>query len=73
MEVWPIALAESLPVVQIPLLPEDAAVPLDLQQALAVVYNIIGYDELVAPPGPLAPTAAAWVEEKLRQAGRRNP
>ncbi len=77
VEVWPIAFAEPLPVVQIPLLPEDEAVPLDLQQALTVVYDIIGYDELVnytrQPPGPLTPADLAWVEEQLRLAGRRNP
>jgi hypothetical protein len=71
VEVWPIALEQPLPVVQVPLLP----VPLDLQQALSVVYEIIGYDELIdymhAPPGPLTPAETAWVEEQLRRAGRR--
>ncbi len=75
VEVWPIALEQPLPVVLIPLLPGDAAVPLDLQQALTVVYNIIGYDDLVdytqPPPGPLTPLQAAWVEEQLHRAGRR--
>jgi Protein of unknown function (DUF4058) len=77
VEVWPIALVQPLPVFPIPLLPGDAAVPLDLQQALAVVYDIIGYDELVdysqPPPGPLTPAEAVWVEEQLRRAGRRKP
>jgi hypothetical protein len=52
VEVWPIALQQPLPVVPIPLLPGDAAVPLDLQQALAVVCDVIGCDELIdrAPP-----------------------
>jgi len=75
--VWPIALEQQLPVVPIPLLPGDPAVPLDLQQALAVVYDIIGYDELVdytrPPPGPLTAAESAWVEERLRGAGRRTP
>ena len=77
VEVWPIALEQPLPVVTIPLLPGDAPVLLDLQQGLGVVCGIIGYDELVdysqAPPGPLAPAEAAWVEEQLRRAGRRRP
>ena len=77
VEVWPIALEQPLPPVPIPLLPGDSAVTLDLQQALAVVYDIIGYDELVdytrPPPGPLTPAEAAWVEEQLRRAGRRKP
>jgi Protein of unknown function (DUF4058) len=75
VDVWPIALEQSLPVVQIPLLPGDAPVPLDLQQALGVVYDIIGYDELLdytqPPPGSLTAAEAAWVEEQLRRAGRR--
>ena len=73
MEVWPIALEQTLPVVPLPLPPGDAAVPLDLQQALAVVYDVIGYDELLdytrPPPGPLSPAEAAWVGERLRRAG----
>ncbi|MBY0522184.1 MAG: DUF4058 family protein [Gemmataceae bacterium] len=77
VEVWPIALEQVLPVVPIPLLAGDAPVPLDLQQALRVVYDIIGYDELVdyaqLPPGPLTPVEAAWVDEQLRRAGRRKP
>jgi hypothetical protein len=77
VEVWPIALEQPLPVVPIPLLPGDEPVPLDLQQALSVVYDIIGYDELIdytqQPPGPLTPAEAAWAEEQLRRAGRRKP
>ncbi len=77
VEVWPIALEQPLPAVPIPLLPGDSPVPLDLQQALAVVYDIIGYDELIdyahAPAGPLTPAEAVWVEERLRHAGRRKP
>jgi hypothetical protein len=76
VEVWPISLAQPLPAISIPLLPGDEPVSLDLQQALGVVYQIIGYDELVdytqPPPGPLTPAEFAWVEEQLRRAGRRN-
>jgi hypothetical protein len=75
VEVWPIALEQPLPVVKVPLLPGDPDAPLDLQQALTTVYDIIGYDELIdytrPPPGPLAPAEAAWVEDQLRRAGRR--
>ena len=77
VEVWPIPLEQPLPTVPIPLLPGDAPVPLDLQQALGVVYDIIGYGELLnytqPPPGPLTPAEATWVEEQLRRAGRRTP
>jgi uncharacterized protein DUF4058 len=75
VEVWPIALEQPLPSVPIPLLPDDPPVPLDVQRALTVVYDIIGYDELLdysqAPPGPLTPAEVAWVEEQLHRAGRR--
>jgi hypothetical protein len=75
VEVWPIRLEQPLPVVPIPLLPEDAPVPLDLQRALTVIYDIIGYDELIdytqGPPGPLSPAELAWVEDQLCSAGRR--
>jgi hypothetical protein len=77
VEVWPIALEQPLLVVPIPLLPGDASVPLDLQQALTVVYDIIGYDELIdysqPAPGPLSAEQGRWIEEQLRRAGRRKP
>lgn len=75
VEVWSIPLEQPLPVVKVPLLPEDEDVPLDLQQALSVVYDIIGYDEMIdysqPPPGPLTPQQAAWIEEQLQKSGRR--
>jgi Protein of unknown function (DUF4058) len=52
VEVSPITLQEPLPLVKIP---GDGPVSLDLQQALSVIYGIIGYDELIdyskPPPG----------------------
>ena len=75
MGIWPIALEQPLPTIPIPLLSGDAPVDLDLQQALRVVYDIIGYDELIdyngPPPGPLTDAESHWVEEQLRGAGRR--
>jgi hypothetical protein len=72
--IWPIALDGSLPEIPIPLLPGDSAT-LDLQKALTVIYDIIGYDELIdytqAPPGPLSEGDAAWVVEQLRRSGKR--
>lgn len=77
VEVWPIALEQPLPAVPVPLLPGDSPAPLDLQQALSTVYDIIGYDELIdystTPPGPLTPAESAWIEEQLSRAGRRKP
>jgi hypothetical protein len=69
-EVWPIALNEPLPVVPVPLLPGDADVSLDLQQALTTIYNLLGYDLAIdytnPPEVPLRSDEAAWVEERLR-------
>jgi hypothetical protein len=77
VQVWPIALAQPLPAVPIPLLPGDAPVPLDMQQALGVIYDILGYDELIdytqPPPGPFTPAETAWIDEQLHRAGRRKP
>lgn len=75
VEVWPITLEQPLPTVPIPLLPDDPPGKLDLQQALTVVYDIMGYDELIdfsqAPPGPLTATESGWLDEQLRRVGRR--
>lgn len=75
VQAWSISLEQPLPPVPIPLLPDDPPIPLDLQHALTVVYDIIGYDDLIdyaqAPPGPLTARESAWVEEQLRGAGRR--
>ena len=75
VEVWPMPLEAPLPTIPIPLLPGDADVLLDLQLALTSIYEIVGYDALLdytqPPPGPLTEQQAAWVEERLRAAGRR--
>lgn len=69
VEVWPIARAERLPVVPVPLLPGDDDVPLDLQAALDTVYDAVGLDLAVdygrSPDVPLAGDAAAWAEQVL--------
>jgi hypothetical protein len=74
-EVWPIELEEPLPSVPVPLLEGDAEVTLDLQKALSVIYEIIGYDEVIdyskPPPGPLTEQQAVWIDERLRNTGRR--
>lgn len=76
VEVWPITLDQPLPEVAIPLLPGDADVTLDLQRALSTIYEIIGYDELVdysqPPSGPLTAEQTAFIDNRLRLAGRRS-
>jgi hypothetical protein len=73
VDVWPIALDERLPEIFVPLLQVDPDVRLDLQAALATVYDAVGYDlalDYARPPEvPLTPEEAAWVEARLRAAG----
>src|SRR5262245_32890425 len=45
--VYPIQLPEPLPIVAIPLLPEDPQVPLDLQQVFNRTYDAVGYGRLI--------------------------
>lgn len=75
-EVWPVQLADRLPVLPVPLLSPDADVPLDLGAAVATVYERAAYDRRLdyhrQPPGPpLSATETAWLDERLRQEGRR--
>lgn len=70
-EVWPIALADPLPVVPVPLLPPDPDAPLDLQAAMDAIYERAGYDLDVdystAPWPPLRPEQSAWAERVLQR------
>ena len=73
-DVWPIQFADRLPVVPVPLLPDDADVPLDLQLALTTVYDLLGYDLAVdysrPPELPLPSAEVAWAEQCLRDSDR---
>ncbi len=46
IDVWPIPLANTLPVIVVPLYPPDTDVPLDLMQALTTVYAEAAYQLL---------------------------
>lgn len=75
MEVWPIALANPLPTVPVPLLAGDADVLLDLQAAFTAAYDLLGYDLIIdytqPPDVPLSGREAAWVNAHLHTAGLR--
>src|SRR5205085_160675 len=75
VEIWPIALEAPLPTVPVPLDPDDPDVLLDLQSVLMGLHDVMGYDLSVdytrPPPGPLTADQAAWIDQRLRTAGRR--
>ena len=70
LEIWPINLPDPLPVVAVPLRPEDDDVPLDLGATLAVVYDRARYDlsiDYAIPPAPeLEHEDSMWAAEWLR-------
>ncbi|MEW5987365.1 MAG: DUF4058 family protein [Chloroflexota bacterium] len=76
VEVWPIQLADKLPVLPVPLLTPDPDVPLDLGVIVAAVYERGGYASLIdyrqpPPPPPLTDEEAAWLDHYLRERGVR--
>ncbi len=78
VEVWPIQLADRLPVLPLPLLEPDPDAPLDLGAAVASVYERGAYaaqiDYREPPPPPrLTPDEAAWLEELLGPVRRNVP
>ena len=74
--IWPLRLADPLPVVPIPLRHPDSDVPLDLGAVLRHVYANARYDLQLdyrkAPPLPeLSSDEAPWLDTALRERGRR--
>jgi Protein of unknown function (DUF4058) len=74
--IWPIPLAAPVPLIRIPLDTGDPDVPLDIQAVLTRLHDEMGYDLSVnyaAPPTgpPFSPEDAAWIDERLRAAGKR--
>ena len=71
VDVWPIQLAEPLPLLPVPLMEPDPDTPLDLAAAFASVYErgpyarVIDYHE-PPPPPPLSPEERAWVAALLQ-------
>jgi uncharacterized protein DUF4058 len=73
---YPIQLQGRLPVLSIPLLPEDRPAVVDLTAVLGRAYDSGRYHLRVhyrdqPPPPPLHPNQLAWVEETLHAAGLR--
>lgn len=75
VDVWPVRLQDALPAVDVPLQGGDQDVSLDLNSAMAETYGIYNFDRLidysVMPSGPLSDADLAWLDARLREAGRR--
>jgi len=72
---WPIRLSQRLPIIPIPLKPEDPDAGLDLQAVLTTAYDRAGYDLDVdykrEPVPPLSPEWAEWSDALLKSKGLR--
>lgn len=72
---WPIRLSQRLPVIPIPLRPDDPDAPLDLQSVLTIAYDRAGYDLEIdyraEPVPPLTPEWAEWSRRRLQEKGLR--
>jgi len=74
-ELYPCPLRERLPVIAIPLRPEDRDALIDLQPLVDRCYRLGGYwqnDYRHDPEPPLLPDELRWLDERLRAAGLRN-
>lgn len=75
-DVWPISLRHPLPVLPVPLLRPDPAVPLDMGQALQIAYQRARYDLRIdyskLPLPPLSPEAKVWIEALLSEVREEN-
>lgn len=72
---WPIRLAQRLPVIPIPLRGEDPDAPLDLQEVLSAAYQRAGYDLSVDYRKEPVPTLSGdwgpWSDRLLKEKGLR--
>jgi hypothetical protein len=74
-EVYPMPLWKRLPVVKVPLRPDDADVPLDLQALVEQCYRNRAYEGTlnyaVDPDPPLLGAEKDWAERRLHELGLR--
>ena len=71
VEVWPVRLRDTIPVVPVPLFSPDPDVPLNLNRAIQNIYDGAAYDLRIdytqPPPKPdLAPADAQWLDALLQ-------
>ena len=68
--VWPLKLADRLPIVPIPLRPGDADAKLDLQELLHGIYDAGGYEDYIyedEPEPPLRSADAQWAAQFIHR------
>ncbi|HTU92222.1 MAG TPA: DUF4058 family protein [Gemmataceae bacterium] len=74
-EVYPLPLRQRLPIVKVPLRPDDADVPLDLQALVEQCYRNGGYEGTLnyaaAPDPPLSGADEEWADAWLHEKGLR--
>lgn len=74
-EVYPMPLWKRLPIIKIPLRPDDADVPLDLQTLVEQCYRNGGYEGTLNyaadPDPPLSGADEEWAEKRLLELGLR--
>ncbi len=71
VEIWPLRIQASIPIMPVPLKTPDPDVPLDLGQAIQTIYDRAAYDMRIdysqPPPKPdLAPDEAVWLDVHVR-------
>ncbi|NCC32945.1 MAG: DUF4058 family protein [Chloroflexia bacterium] len=76
IEIWPVPLQSTLPVVPVPLTYPDPDVALDLTRVLHQVYRNACYERRIdycadPPPPPLSHDEIAWLDARLREQGLR--
>ncbi len=72
MDVWPLILQDSLPIIPVPLCSPDPDVPLELPLVMADIYDEAAYDLSIdysqPPPPPALPEVdALWMQTVLSQ------
>ncbi len=74
-KVWPIRLHQRLPVIAIPLTPDDDDIDLDLQVVFNSAFDHAGYDSIndyrSEPVPPLTRDQAQWADALLKKKGLR--
>lgn len=73
-ELWPAQLADTLPVLPVPLKGDDSDIPLDVQAALSAVQEESNYhltlDYSLPPPRPpLSNQESEWLQAQLAGVG----